>query len=87
MKNTTAHRGLHLVSAEEAAALALQQQEAGTAAESNRFVAVMVQYYRELKEELAGLCDELDQDRIITLRAKKKVVRRCLALYGVRVGA
>jgi len=85
MKNT--HRGLHLVSAEEAAALAQQPQEAGTPADNSRFITTMVWYYREIKEELAGLGDEPDQERILALRTKKKAVRRCLALYGVRVGA
>ena len=83
MKNTTAHRGLHLVTAQEAAAMAQQ----GAPAESNRFVTTLVQYYRELKQELEGLCDEQDQARIIGLRTKKKAVRQCLAAYGVRVRA
>lgn len=86
MKNSNAHRGLHLVTAEEAATIAQPQQE-GAPAESNRLVAALVQYYRELKEELEELCDEQDQERIIALRAKKKAVRQCLAVYGVRVGA
>jgi len=86
MKNT--HRGLHLVRADEATALAQPQQKTGTPPESNSsFVAIMVRYHREIKEELEGLGDELDQERIIALRAKKKAVRRCLALYGVHVGA
>jgi len=86
MKNT--HRGLHLVSADEATALAQPQQKTGTPAESNsRFVTIMVWYYRDLKQELAGLVDEPGQERMMVLRAKTKVVRRCLALYGVRVGA
>ena len=86
MKNTNAHRGLHLVTAEEAAVVAQQPQQ-GTPAESNRFVTTLVQYYRELKQELEGLCDEQDQARIIGLRTKKKAVRQCLAAYGVRVRA
>jgi len=85
MKNT--HRGLHLVSAEEAAALAQPSQQAGTPPDNSRFVTTMVWYYRELRDELAGLGDEPDQERILALRAKKKAVRRVLALYGVRVGA
>ena len=58
MKKTNAHRGLHLVSAEEAVALAQQPQEAGGPPENSRFVTIMVWYYRELKDELAGLGDE-----------------------------
>jgi len=85
MKNT--HRGLHLVSAEEAAALAQPQQKTGTPPDDSRFVAIMVRYHRAIKEELEGLGDDLDQERIIALRARKKAVRRCLALYGVHVGA
>ncbi len=87
MKKTNAHRGLHLVSAEEAAALAQPPQEAGRPPENSSFVTIMVWYYRELRDELAGLGDEPDQERILALRARKKAVRRCLALYGVRVGA
>lgn len=78
--------GMHLVTAEEAVTITQQRQER-TPGESNGFVAVLVQYYRELKEELEGLCDQQDQERIIVLRAKKKAVRQCLAVYGVRVGA
>ncbi len=87
MKNTNAHPGLHLVSAEEAAALAQPPQEAGRPPENSSFVTIMVWYYRELKNELAGIGDMPDQEMILALRAKKKAVRRCLALYGVRVGA
>ena len=86
MNKTNAHR-LHLVSAEEAAALVTQPQEAGTPPDNSRFVTTMMWYYRELRDELAGLGDEPDQERILALRAKKKAVRRCLALYGVHVGA
>jgi hypothetical protein len=82
---TKVRRGLHLVTAQEAAAL-VQPQQQGTPVESTSFIAVMVQYYRELKEELAGLCDEQDQERSMALRAKKKAVRQCLAVYGVPVG-
>ena len=72
MKNSNAHLGLHLVSAEEAAALAQQPQEACRPPENSRFVTIMVWYYRELKDELAGLGDEPDQERILALRAKKR---------------
>lgn len=85
-KDKNVCRGLHLVTAEEAAALVQPQQEA-TPVESTSFIAVMVQYYRELKEELEALCDEQDQERILALRAKKKAVRQCLTVYGVRVRA
>lgn len=81
----TSPTGMHLVTAEEAATVTQQQQE-GMPGESNGFVSVLVQYYRELKEELEGLCDQQDQERIIVLRARKKAVRQCLAVYGVRVG-
>jgi len=80
-------KGLHLVTAEEAVTIAQQPLPEGRPDESDSFVAVLVRYYRELKEELEGLCDEQDQERIIALRAKRKAVRRCLAAYGVRLGA
>jgi hypothetical protein len=87
MKNTTARRGLHLVTAEEAAALH-QQPEASPPAESNAFVAAGVQRYRELEEELAReVLGKQDEERMTVLRMEKKILRKCLALYGVRLRA
>ena len=87
MKHTTAHRGLHVVTAEEAAALH-QQPEAGPQPESNAFVVAGVQRYRELEEELAReVLGKQDEERMTALRMEKKMLRKCLALYGVRVRA
>ena len=87
MKNTNAHRGLHLVTAEEAAVVAQQPQQ-GTPAESNAFVAAGVQRYQELEEELAReVLGKQDEERMAVLRMEKKMLRKCLALYGVRVRA
>jgi len=84
---TKARGGLHLVTAEEAAALA-PQPETSPQPERNRFVAAGVQRYRELEEELAGeVLGQQDEERITALSTEKKVLRKCLALYGVRVRA
>jgi hypothetical protein len=81
-------RGLHLVSTEEAAALVQQQPEASPQPESNRFVAAGMRRYRELEEEIAReVLGEQDEERITALSTEKKVLRKCLALYGVRVRA
>ena len=80
-----ARRELHLVTAEEASSLAQQQRD--TPVESNRFLAALVQDYRQLKEELAGLGDNQDRRRITALQARKDAVSQCLAAYGVHVGA
>lgn len=81
-----ARRELHLVTAEEASSLA-QQQPLDTPVENNRFLAALVQDYRQLKEEIEGLGDIQDQRRIIALQARKQAVCQCLAAYGVHVGA
>ena len=87
MKDTTPHRGLHVVTAEEAAALH-QKPGASTPAESNAFVAAGVRRYQELEEELAReVLGKQDEERMAVLRMEKKMLRKCLALYGVRVRA
>ena len=85
---TKARRGLHLVTAEEAAALVVPQPEASPQPESNRFVAAGVRRYRELEEELAReVLGQQGEERITALSTEKKMLRKCLALYGVRVRA
>ena len=51
-------------------------------------MAAGVQRYRELEEELAGeVLGQQDEERITALSTEKKVLRKCLALYGVQVRA
>jgi hypothetical protein len=86
MKKTKAHRGLHLVTAEEAAARCQQDPKPSSQQERDSLIANGMRRYQELQAEVdRELFGTQDRDKLAVLLPDLQLLRQRLASYGVHV--
>lgn len=84
------HAGLHLVTAEEAASLAVAAEPTPCAEpaeqEMDAWLAQGIRRYRELQKEVdRELFGDQDQEKLIALLPELQLLRERLNAYGIRV--